>query len=211
MLLCNTVLIDLLPFTQSGIPMIRKVKLKPSLKLIALFFTFPAFMTACSNAKTVSAKPTSKELYLISHPSKPTITKINTLIPHAMTWYNNVEKTLYSKGRPLTTSEKKMAKVLGVRNPGAVRVVILDKFPEPTNKTVNNHFEGARAMGNIIMIKPRHKNDSIVLCHELVHVAQKDRMGLKKFLTRYALEREVLGYSRSLLENEAYARQQAIQ
>ena len=191
--------------------MICDVKLKQSFKLIALFLTFPAFISACSNAKTVSAKPSKKELYLVSHPSKRAITKVNALIPHAMKWYNNVEKTLYSKGRSLTPAEKRQAKVLGVKNPSAIRVVILEKFPEPNNQTANNHFEGARAMGNIIMIKPRHKNNSIVLCHELVHVAQKDRMGLKQFLTRYALEREVLGYSKSLLENEAYALQQAIQ
>ena len=65
-------------------------------------------------------------------------------------------------------------------------------------------------MGNIILIKPQYKNNSVILCHELVHIAQIDRMGLKQFLQRYALEREVLGYSRSLLENEAYAKQQVI-
>jgi hypothetical protein len=90
-------------------------------------------------------------------------------------------------------------------------VVILDKFPEPTGHITNNsHREGARAMGNIIMMKPHLKNDSVVLCHELVHVAQKDRMGLRNFLKQIALEKHVLGYSKSLLENEAYALQQTI-
>jgi hypothetical protein len=118
---------------------------------------------------------------------------------------------LYSKGRKLTNIEKKQAKQLGVKNPDTVRVVILDKFPEPTGHITNNsHREGARAMGNIIMMKPHLKNDSVVLCHELVHVAQKDRMGLRNFLKQIALEKHVLGYSKSLLENEAYALQQTI-
>lgn len=132
-------------------------------------------------------------------------------MPLAMKWYNEVAKSLYSKGRTLTPAEKKQAKQLGVKNPDAIRVVILDKFPEPSGHIANNnHIEGARAMGNIIMIKPHLKNDSVVLCHELVHVAQKDRMGLRNFLKQIALENHILGYSKSLLENEAYALQQTI-
>ncbi len=174
--------------------------------------TVPSFLTACSTtAKTVMVKPSSKELYLVSHPSKETLAKINALMPAAMKWYDNVDKGLYKKGRELTSVEKKQAKQLGVRNPGAVRVVILDKFPEPSGHIANNsHIEGARAMGNIIMIKPHLKNNSVVLCHELVHVAQKDRMGLRNFLKQIALEKHILGYSKSLLENEAYALQHTV-
>ena len=194
--------------------MILSKKFSPLFKAIALLITFPSLLSACSTGTSVAvkSKPTSKELYQISHPTKKTLHKINSLIPHAVKWYDNVERTLYSKGRILTTAEKKQAKQLGVKNPDAVRVVILEKFPEPNEHTsTNNHFEGARAMGNIILVKPRHKNNSVVLCHELVHIAQKDRLGLNGFLKQYVLEREVLGYSRSLLENEAYALQQEIQ
>ena len=160
----------------------------------------------------MSLNATSKKQYLISHPPKETLKKVNALIPVALKWYSNVDKTLYGKGRILTKAEKKQAKQLGVRNPNAVRVVILDRFPEPGNHIANNsHFEGARAMGNIIMMKPHLKDNSMVLCHELVHVAQKDRLGLKGFLKQIALEKEILGYSGSLLESEAYALQRTIQ
>jgi len=199
--------------SRSGTFMSLRKKLSPTLKVLALLITFPSLLTACSSGKPVAvkSKASSKDLYLISHPSKSTLNKVNSIIPHAVKWYGEVEKQLYAKGRPLTAVEKKEAKQLGVIHPDAVRVVILDKFPVPdAESTTNNHFEGARAMGNIIMIKPRHQHDSQVLCHELVHIAQKDRMGLHGFLKQYALEREVLGYSRSLLENEAYALQHEI-
>ena len=185
------------------------MKLYPTLKLSALILSIPSILSACSST-AITKKPTSKELYLVSHPPQKTLKKVNALLPQAMKWYGDVSKSLHDKGRALTKSEKIQAKQLGVKNPDAVRVVILDKFPEPNEFTTNNHFEGARAMGNIIMIKPRHKNDSVILCHELVHVAQKDRLGLKRFLRQYAIEHEVLGYSNSLLENEAYALQQTI-
>lgn len=132
-------------------------------------------------------------------------------MPAAMKWYDDVAKSLHHKGRVLTPAEKKQAKQLGVKYPDTVRVLVLNKFPEPNGRFSNDNSEGARAMGNIIMMKPRMKNNSSVLCHELVHVAQKDRLGLKGFLKQIALEKKVLGYSGSLLENEAYALQQTIQ
>lgn len=187
-------------------------KLSSSVKSHTLILIVFPFITACSTSSSnVSAKPSTKDLYLVSHPSKDTMKKVDSLMPLAMKWYNEVAKSLYSKGRILTPAEKKQAKQLGVKNPDAIRVVILDKFPEPSGHIANNnHIEGARAMGNIIMIKPHLKNDSVVLCHELVHVAQKDRMGLRNFLKQIALENHILGYSKSLLENEAYALQQTI-
>jgi len=186
--------------------MLCKEKLNPTYKLSTFILSSIFLLTACS-----SAKPTAKELALINNPHPHTQAKIDALIPVALEWYDNVEKMLYAKGRVLSEAEKRQAIQLGVKNPDKIRVVILEKFPEPNNQTENNHIEGARAMGNIILIKPRHKDNSVILCHELVHTAQIDRLGLKQFLKRYALEREILGYSRSLLENEAYARQQVIE
>jgi len=169
--------------------------------------SIPLLLSSCSTP----SNPTAKELHLISHPSYHTLHKVNALMPRAVKWYSDVEKSLRSQGRALTKAETVEAKSLGVKMPDLIRVVVLDKFPEPDKHASGDHFEGARAMGNIIMIKPRHKNDSTVLCHELVHIAQKDRMGgLKEFLKQYAIEREVLGYSRSLLETEAYALQHEI-
>lgn len=188
--------------------MLCEKNLNSTYKLPSFILTSFFLLSACSSTST---KPSPKELALIKSPPKKTLTKINALIPVAMKWYDDVEKSLYSKGRVLTKAEKKQAKKFGIKNPDSIRVVVLEKFPEPNNQTVNNHLEGARAMGNIILIKPQHKNNSVILCHELVHIAQTNRLGLKSFLKQYALEREVLGYSRSLLENEAYTKQQIIE
>ncbi len=185
-----------------------------TLKLLTLFILIPHLLAGCSNLSTnnASAHTPSKNRYLVSHPSKATTKKINAIMPVALKWYDNVGRSLYASGRALSVAEIKMAKKLGVKKPKAVRVVILDKFPEPDGYIKNNnHIEGARAMGNIIMIKPHFKNNSTIICHELVHVAQKDRMGLRGFLKQIALEKEILGYSGSMLENEAYALQQPIE
>jgi hypothetical protein len=61
------------------------------------------------------------------------------------------------------------------------------------------------------MLKPRVAQDKTVLAHELVHVGQHDRLGRAAFLRRYLVEMEVLGYARSPLELEAYAKQGLVQ
>jgi hypothetical protein len=68
-------------------------------------------------------------------------------------------------------------------------------------------LEGGRTHGKVILIKPHLAENQTVLRHEFVHVAQQDRMGRDAFLRRYLVEMEILGYARSPLELEAYARQ----
>jgi len=82
-----------------------------TLKLLAFILTVPSFLTACSStSKNITVKPSSKELYLVSHPPKETLAKIEALMPVAMKWYDKVDKALYKSGRELTTIEKKQAK-----------------------------------------------------------------------------------------------------
>jgi len=188
----------------------------PNSILPAFLFSSFCLLPACSSSQInkkvgTTTALTAKELTLVNNPPKKILAEIDALLPLALEWYDKVEKSLYDKGRVLSKAERKQAISLGVRNPDEIRVVILKQFPEPNSQSTHNHFEGARAMGNIIMLKPKHKGNSVILCHELVHIAQKDRLGLKQFLTRLAIEREVLGYSKSLLENEAYAKQQTIE
>jgi hypothetical protein len=164
-------------------------------------------------------KPSAEELKLLDNPPVELTKKIDALMPLVIKWFNDTENNLYPKGRHLTNAEKKRAKELGVHNPDQVRVVILDKFPMPTDKVLlkkaksyglGSIFEGGRTMGNVILLKPKYKDNSIILSHELVHVAQYDRMGYKNFLRRYLIEMEIMGYSRSPLELEAYDKQKKI-
>jgi len=74
---------------------------------------------------------------------------------------------------------------------------------------LGSSLEGGRAMGYVIMLKPQLAENPTVITHELVHVAQHDRWGREAFLRRYLAELEMMGYARSPLELEAYARQSA--
>ena len=102
--------------------------------------------------------------------------------------------------------------------PENIRIVVLEKFPMPSNHELASEaeklglggaLEGGRAMGYAIMLKPKLADNPTVIAHELVHVAQHDRLGREAFLRRYLAELEMMGYARSPLELEAYARQSA--
>ena len=173
------------------------------------------FLSGC----VMVPKPTVEERKLLKNPPLHLKKEIQILFPSALKWYKETEISLYTKGRSLTEKEVKVAYELGVKNPHDVRVIVLNIFPMPTDKRLlkkakgyglGSKFEGGRTMGNLIILKPRYKDDSVVLTHELVHVAQKDRMGREGLLKRYILELEVLGYSRSDIEHEAYEKQREI-
>ena len=163
---------------------------------------------------------TVEELRALDSPPDPVRDRVDRLLPRALAWYSAVETELLLKGRPLTDQEKSVAQSLGVGDPSKVRVIILDRFPMPTDPELlaeaerhgmGSRFEGGRTIGYAIMLKPWIAQDSTVLNHELVHVAQHDRMGRSGFVRRYLIELSLVGYARSPLELEAYAKQKRAQ
>ncbi len=164
-------------------------------------------------------KPTPEELRLLDNPPADITGIINQLTPAALAWYELVEKQLHPSGRSLTLPERQLAFDVGISSPDDIRVVILKEFPMPGDPVLRgkaatyglgSSAEGARTMGNIIMIKPDYQDSSVILSHELVHVAQHERLGREGFIRRYITEMEIMGYARSPLELEAYQHQKAI-
>lgn len=142
--------------------------------------------------------------------------KIERLLPVVLEWYTRTEQQLLPQGRFLTQPELQRASELGVKAPQEVRVVVLETFPLPENEVVRQEAikhgfgspdEAGRTHGHLIMLKPEYQGNAVILSHELVHVAQIDRMGREAFLRQYLTELETVGYERSPLELEAYSKQ----
>ena len=164
----------------------------------------------------IVTKPTAQELQTIESPPPALSTKLKHFLPPTLAWYDSVEAQLLPIGRPLSAQEQEVARGVGVKAPSEVRVVVLKEFPMPPDPELRveaerfglgSSFEGGRTTGYAVMLKPRYATNREVLTHELVHVGQQERMGHSAFLRRYLLEVEVLGYARSPLELEAYAKQ----
>jgi hypothetical protein len=142
--------------------------------------------------------------------------KLEKLLPDAFAWYETVETKLLAQGRPLSESEMGKAMKLGVAHPELVRVVVLRSFPMPSNRALRveakrfgfgSSLEIGRTMGYAILVKPQRAKDPTVIAHELVHVAQQDRLGKAQFVRQILSELATVGYEKSPLEIEAFAKQ----
>lgn len=161
-------------------------------------------------------KPTEKELHLLDNPPSSVQSEIQRFLPRVVAWYNQVESELLPKGRQLTAQELAFAIRLGIKEPNRIRVVVLDKFPLPDDAELRSKAEGygmgskaegARMNGYVIMMKPWAAESKSVISHELVHISQQERLGREAFIRRYLIEMEIMGYDRSPLELDAYAKQ----
>jgi hypothetical protein len=124
-----------------------------------------------------------------------------------------------SSVRSLSEQEIVIAHKLGVTSPENVRIVVLEEFPLPRDTELlseakrfgfGSNNERGRTNGYVIMLKSEVAQDATVITHELVHVAQIERLGCEAFVKRYLLELQVLGYTRSPLELEAYEKQATV-
>lgn len=158
--------------------------------------------TACS----ITAEPSSEELALLKNPPSKVKQKQDTLTPLTLEWYKQIESQYLAKGRELTEEEIKIAREVGVAQPEHVRVIILNDFPLPANKTLYNHTkqyglgttaESGRTMGNIVMLKARVQDQRWMLAHQLSYIAQQQRMGRREYIRRFIAEREIMGNKRA--------------
>jgi len=157
-------------------------------------------------------------------PSRPLdpITQAQQLLP-----------TTLARGRVLTPDEMRIARRLGVVQPERVRVLVTPVLPTwmapdlmanasttdnagtgNSNQPIANidHAPPERRFGvagltagHGILLGIRHAHNPRVLAHELAHVAQCERLGMRAFALRYLTELLSVGYFRAPLELEADA------
>ncbi|WP_374513536.1 hypothetical protein [Niveibacterium sp.] len=129
------------------------------------------------------------------------------------------EAEVLAAGRPLSDAERDIARSLGVAAPEKVRIEVRQHFPMPEDPRLINvarelglifgtDEEAGRTQGYAILVKPGFAESRRVISHELVHVAQYERLGgVTPYARQYLIEMLALGYGRAPLEQEAYARQ----
>ena len=168
-------------------------------------------------------------------PSRPLdpITQAQQLLPATLALLQTVELTTLARGRVLTPDEMRIARRLGVVQPERVRVLVTPVLPTwmapdlmanasttgnsgtgNSNQPIANidHARPERRFGvagltagHGILLGIRHAHNPRVLAHELAHVAQCERLGMRAFALRYLTELLSVGYFRAPLELEADA------
>ena len=141
---------------------------------------------------------------------------ISALLPEAVRWVEKLEGEALASGRSLDSAEIELATRMGVSNPERVRILEVPTIPSPDTPALAEAVEMAGLMGagvqgltlghSIYVIEGCLT--TLLLSHELVHVAQYERYGsIDAFINEYLKQYAEHGYKSMPLEKEAYNRQ----
>src|SRR3954469_18038011 len=136
------------------------------------------------------------------------------LAPLACEWAKAQEATILEHGVPLTADQIADAHRAGVRDPGRIRVLVVDRIPLPEDKELADAARRAQiitdasqgvAIGYGVGIWADSWRNREFLVHQFAHVAQCERSGgLQNFVNEYLLDRRSSrDFSLGPLEEEA--------
>ena len=138
---------------------------------------------------------------------------LEPVLPFAVKWAEHGQATILGQGQQLSVAQQNDARFAGVVHPEEVRVLIVNKVPQPEEgllRTVNDmvQFVGPHTagltLGYGIFIRADCADNRKLWAHELVHTAQYERLdGIKNFLQQYLEECLTYGYHQAPLEREA--------
>ncbi len=138
---------------------------------------------------------------------------INMLLDLACDWAEGQQEHVLQNGTALSEQEMTDAGLAGVSCPEKVRLLEVDQIPWPDNPTlesigretgfITDDSEGL-ALGYGIFLRSGSGRARRLVAHELVHVAQCERLGgLEQFLRQYLSECANFGYPNAPMEEEA--------
>jgi hypothetical protein len=148
--------------------------------------------------------------------------EFDRLAPLAGQWAKTQEQYILHHGVALTEDQTADATHAGVKNPGRVRILVVNRIPYPDDRDLAEAARSAQiisdasrgvAIGHGIIIRADSWSDRELLLHQLVHVAQCERSGgLEKFVSEYLMDRRSSSqnFSFGSLEDEARRRAREI-
>ena len=147
-------------------------------------------------------------------------TLLNFALPLATSYAEEQEALILSDGVPLTEQQRADAVLAGIKEPQRVRLLKVAVIPIPTQPVLAkaNQYVGMISpqatslnYGYGIFIRQDLWEDRALVVHELVHVAQSERLGgIGAFLKAYLKECLTVGHASSPLEREAITRTKEI-
>jgi hypothetical protein len=136
-----------------------------------------------------------------------------TLLPIAIQWAEEKYEILMKRGIKLSPLAMQDARLAGIRYPERVRVIYIHQIPRPSMgllKLANDmmHLVTDQSTGLPISygiyLREDCREDRAALLHEMIHVAQYEKLGgITPFFTQYLSECLHHGYAGAPLEKEA--------
>jgi hypothetical protein len=142
-----------------------------------------------------------------------TLEQFKALLPVACEWVAEQESIISRYGVPLSPAQTADAIKIGVEHPEKVRLLKVTRIPVPDRRPLCTAAEASQLFSPLpggltvrygIFIRADCWDDRQLLCHELVHTAQYERLGgLQQFLRQYLHECLTVGYPAAPMEQEA--------
>ena len=140
------------------------------------------------------------------------------LMPRAIAWAEAVAAHVASAGKPLDASGLSDAKIVGVQEPGRIRILMVDHLPLPSDPELQaaalqtdllGPTMAGLTLGHSILICQGQMCRRL-LSHECRHVFQYEQAGsIAAFLPLYLDSIVQVGYWNSPFEHDARAHEQA--
>ena len=139
--------------------------------------------------------------------------EFQSLLPLACAWVEEQEKIILRDGVPLSSAQIADAQKIGIIHPENVRLLEVSAIPLPENQVLRDAAKSVELITPStigmtlrygIFIRADYWGDRRLVCHELVHTMQYERMGgIKNFLQQYLAECIKIGYPAAPMEQEA--------
>jgi len=139
--------------------------------------------------------------------------QLRVLLPIACQWAEEQEHIITRYGVPLSPDQATDAAKIGVEYPEKVRLLKVTRISVPvygdlcTSADTMQLFSplaGGLTFRYGIFIRADCWGDRRLVCHELVHTSQYERLGgLQQFLQQYLYECITVGYPAAPMEQEA--------
>jgi hypothetical protein len=141
------------------------------------------------------------------------VAQFENLLPLAVEWATEQEQRILREGVPLLHQEISDARAVGVEKPEGIRLLCVETIPQPEDAVLKAACDaidfltpatrGLTLQRGIFVRFDCWRNRGLI-AHELVHVAQYERLGgILPFLRKYLLECVTIGYPEAPLEQEA--------
>jgi hypothetical protein len=144
--------------------------------------------------------------------------RLSMMAPRVVAWAEKLSAQGRAKGSALTPAQQRIARASGVREPGQVRILVVDRIPLPDEPELRAAalqvgLSQSTALGMTLgyaVVAVRGYEDNVrLLSHELRHVAQYEACGgIAPFLTMHLADLAAFGYEDSPFEVDARAHEQ---
>lgn len=151
---------------------------------------------------------TPVEAARITAPDPALAAQIARLMPRLRAEERRRDARALSEGRALSAAEQDIARKVGVQHPEKVRLLAQSRIPAMADPELARLFRVERAWGLTTgygITVTQQPVPEWLLAHELVHVAQYERLGATAMLRRTLTESLVLPHNLIPLEREAIA------